>query len=109
MAYVGPAQLKGSQVQIPVFVDFAKAFDSIPHEHILCVLEQRQVDWHVIELIKNSYVDCVMRVGSGGEKASPINTKFGLKQGDPLSPLLFNLAMDPLIHALEVVWVGKAD
>lgn len=72
-----------------VFVDFAKAFDSISHEHILSVLEQRLLDRHVIELIKNSYVDCVTMVGSGGDKTSPINMKVGVKQGDPMSPLSF--------------------
>lgn len=89
-----------------VFVDFAKAFDSISHEHILCAMEQRQVDRHIIELVKNSYVDCVTRVGSNGDKTSPINMKVGVKQGDPMSPLLFNLAMDPLIQALEEKGIG---
>ena len=96
-----------------VFVDFAKAFDSISHEHILCALKQRQVDQHVIGLIRNSYVDCVTRVGSCGERTSPISMKVGVKQGDPMSPLLFNLAMDPLIQALEdtrsgLGWEGRS-
>lgn len=91
---------KGTPLAV-VFVDFAKAFDSISHEHILSALEQRNVDQHVIGLIKNSYVDCVTRVGSCGDRTSPIDMKVGVKQGDPMSPLLFNLAMDPLIQALE--------
>lgn len=89
-----------------MFIDFAKAFDSISHEHIRCALEQRRVDRHVIELIRNSYVDCVTRVGSGGQKTPPIDMKVGVKQGDPMSPLLFNLAMDPLIQALDETGSG---
>lgn len=84
-----------------VFIDLAKAFDSISHEHISCALEMRQLDRHVSGLIKNSYVDCVTRVGSGGVMTLPIHMNVGVKQGDPMSPLLFNLAMDPLIQALE--------
>lgn len=84
-----------------VFVDFAKAFDSISHDHILCALQRRKVDTHIIELIQNSYVDCVTRVGSDGMVSPPIDMKVGVKQGDPMSPLLFNIAMDPLIQALE--------
>lgn len=97
------AKEANAQVAV-VFVDFAKAFDT--QEHILCALEQRRLDKHVIELIKNSYVDCVTRVGSAGTSTQPINIKVGVKQGDPMSPLLFNLAMDPLIQALEETGEG---
>lgn len=51
-------------------------------------------------------MDCVTRVGSGGMKTPPIDMKVGVKQGDPMSPMLFNLAMDPLIQALEATGSG---
>uniref|UniRef100_A0A8C7Y900 Reverse transcriptase domain-containing protein n=1 Tax=Oryzias sinensis TaxID=183150 RepID=A0A8C7Y900_9TELE len=99
------SRLDGGPLAV-VFVDFARAFDSISHEHILCVLEESGVDRHVIELIRNSYVDCVTRVGCVEGMTQPIQMKVGVKQGDPMSPLLFNLAMDPLIHKLETAGTG---
>ncbi|NXM38464.1 PO21 protein, partial [Gymnorhina tibicen] len=38
-----------------VFVDIAKAFDTVSHQHILMGLQQRKVDQHVINLIQNMY------------------------------------------------------
>ncbi|KAM9825146.1 retrovirus-related Pol polyprotein from type-1 retrotransposable element R2 [Syngnathus typhle] len=97
---MGHSRLVGEPLAV-VFIDFAKAFDSVSHDHILCVLGQLGVDKRAIELIRQSYVDCSTRVGCGGTYTKPILMKVGVKQGDPMSPLLFNLAMDPLIHGLE--------
>ncbi|NXE24757.1 POLR protein, partial [Ardeotis kori] len=38
-----------------VFVDLAKAFDRVSHQHIVTALIQRGVDNHIIALIKNLY------------------------------------------------------
>lgn len=98
---------KGERSQFAVvFVDFARAFDSVSHEHFLCVLRGMQVDPHVVELIRGSYQDCVTRVEIGDRQTPEIDMRVGVKQGDPMSPLLFNLAMDPLIHGLERLGKG---
>ncbi len=84
-----------------VFIDFAKAFDSVSHRHIQAVLARRQVDELFQQLIHDSYKGCFTKVRSGGGETTRIMLKRGVKQGDPLSPLLFNLAVDPLLYALE--------
>ncbi|NXH93093.1 POLR protein, partial [Edolisoma coerulescens] len=38
-----------------VFVDIAKAFDTVSHRHILRVLQQRKVDPHIIGLVSDMY------------------------------------------------------
>lgn len=84
-----------------VSVDFAKAFDTVTHEHILGALERKGLDEHVLGLIRDSYVDCVTRVKVEAGRSPLIGMKVGVKPGDPMCPLLFNLALDPLIQTLE--------
>ncbi|NXT17039.1 POLR protein, partial [Prunella fulvescens] len=38
-----------------VFVEIAKAFDSLSHQHILHTLQQRRVDPQIISLVSNMY------------------------------------------------------
>ncbi|KAJ3583331.1 hypothetical protein NHX12_024351 [Muraenolepis orangiensis] len=89
-----------------VFIDLAKAFDSISHEHLKETLVQRRVDPGIVELINDSYRDCSTRVQTDSGYSGKIAIKIGVKQGDPLSPLLFNLAIDPLLSKLQEVGEG---
>nr|BAX24492.1 reverse transcriptase [Beryx splendens] len=92
-----------------VFIDFAKAFDSISHKHIKEVLLQRKIDKTILNYIQASYTGCKTRVSVGDKRTSHIKLKVGVKQGDPLSPLLFNLAIDPLLQKLEELGEGFTD
>ncbi|KAK9535979.1 hypothetical protein VZT92_005804 [Zoarces viviparus] len=89
-----------------VFIDFAKAFDTVSHEHMLTVLQQKGLDEHMVKLIKNSYKGCSTTVKCVEGTTGNIAMRVGVKQGDPMSPLLFNLAMDPLVQALETEGQG---
>uniref|UniRef100_A0A3P9NEF4 ribonuclease H n=1 Tax=Poecilia reticulata TaxID=8081 RepID=A0A3P9NEF4_POERE len=84
-----------------VFIDLARAFDSISHRLIKEVLEARGVDEGIRNLISDSYRDSYSRVKSDGGLTRKIFLKVGVKQGDPLSPILFNLGIDPLLSFLE--------
>ncbi|NXA40643.1 POLR protein, partial [Eudromia elegans] len=41
-----------------VFVDVAKAFDTVGHQHIFQVLGQKGVDRHIINLTQDLYTNC---------------------------------------------------
>uniref|UniRef100_A0AAV2JTG5 Reverse transcriptase domain-containing protein n=1 Tax=Knipowitschia caucasica TaxID=637954 RepID=A0AAV2JTG5_KNICA len=89
-----------------VFIDLAKAFDTVSHRLIRETLTRRGVDQLVVKVIMDGYRGCSssIRTIEGPTKEIPI--KLGVKQGDPLSPLLFNLALDPLLYALDDVKTG---
>jgi group II intron reverse transcriptase/maturase len=69
-----------------VDVDLSRFFDCIRHDRILQKVAQRVQDDKVLALIKQF-------LKSGGKR--------GLPQGSPLSPLLANLALNDLDHALD--------
>ncbi|CAM2107381.1 unnamed protein product [Caretta caretta] len=89
-----------------VFIDIAKAFDSVSHDHIILVLRERGPDQHMINIISDSYRKVHTRMEVGKELTSLIAIEVGVKQGDLMSPLLFNLALDPLISTLETAGKG---
>ncbi|NWZ96322.1 PO21 protein, partial [Nesospiza acunhae] len=69
--------------------------------HVFEGLVQRGVDSHMIELVREMYCYVKTYISMGREKTDPIYILSGVKQGDLMSPLLFNLAMDPLLCKLK--------
>ncbi|NXL26703.1 PO21 protein, partial [Setophaga kirtlandii] len=78
-----------------------KAFDTAGHQHVLEGLIQRGVDPHVVQLVREMYWNIKVYISIERERTDPIYIRSGVKQGDPMSPLLFKLAMDPLLCKLE--------
>ncbi|NXJ49382.1 PO21 protein, partial [Spizaetus tyrannus] len=78
-----------------------KAFDTMSHSHIIMALRQKGVDHHIITLITNMYQNIKTRITMKSEQSDPIGIQIGVKQGDPISSLLFNLSVDPLLCKLE--------
>ena len=81
-------------------IDIAKAFDSVSRDSIQRSLELHGVEKNMITYIMNSYLNNTTDMICGNVKIDNVKLLRGVKQGDPLSPILFNIIMDELFHIL---------
>jgi hypothetical protein len=91
-------QAKNGGILAGCLLDVAKAFDTTPHEAILRAMSSQGYDSHSIALIRDMYTDICTRICSTGRFIPLVRE---VKQGGPLSPILFNMVMDPLIRGLQ--------
>ena len=83
--------------------DFAKAYDSISLHYLFSILKKIGLPWWVLNVLEVLFTRVVATPILQGGHDVTIAMSNGLKQGCPLSPLLFNLALDPLLSRLSRV------
>ena len=89
------------------FVDYEKAFDRVDWKKLMQALIRLGIDWKDRRLIRNLYMGQKIRIRIEGEYSEPGEIGRGVRQGCPLSPLLFNIYIEELIReALENLEVG---
>jgi sorting nexin-29 len=79
-----------------VFVDFKKAFDTVPRDLLLERCRQLGIHGRFLSLLERLYDTIQAQVVVNGKIGDPIDTCLGTKQGSELSPLLFGLFVEML-------------
>ena len=95
--------------QIPLWmaaVDFKKAFDSITHQALWTSLADQGIDSSYIHLLTKLYDNQTAAVKTD-YTSRHFNIERGVKQGDPLSSLLFNCVSESLMRRLKTTWQCK--
>ena len=94
-------------------IDFADAFGSVSHKLINYSLRKIGFPENFCNMIKSLYKDNRTFFSVKGNNSRPIYIRRGVRQGCPLSPLLFNICLDPLLryinekHANDGYWINE--
>lgn len=80
-----------------ITLDVRKAFDTVSHDAIRYVLCRHGMPQVMVEYLSTLYRTAAVRLEVDGEFSDEILPGRGVRQGDPLSPLLFNLIMNEIL------------
>ncbi len=83
------------------WLDLHNAFGSIPHSAITTTLTHIGVPLPLIETNTNSYSGATTQVRTPTGLTADIPVLSGVKQGCPLSPIIFNLTVDLIIRSIK--------
>lgn len=81
-------------------VDFEKAYDRVAHGFMFKVLERMGVPERMIGWVKCLYTDIESKIQVNGWLTEGVKVKSGVRQGCPLSPVLFICVIEPLIRMM---------
>ena len=84
-----------------VALDQEKAYDKVLHPYLWRVLEKFDIPQHFIKTVKHLYHNARTTVIINSILSEPFSVKRGVRQGDGLSCLLFDLGIEPLAATIR--------
>jgi len=85
-----------------LFIDFNKIYDSVRREVLYNILIEFGIPMKLVRVIKMCLTETYSRIRVGKNLSDMFPIRNGLKQGDALSPLLFNFALEYAIRRVQV-------
>ena len=92
---------QSSEDSFLISIDFLKAFDNVDHGYIKKLLQKMVFPPKFIDAFMSLYKNCSSKLIINGMLSKKIRIKSGLRQGDPISKDVFNIAINPLLEFLN--------
>ena len=84
-----------------IMLDLEKAFDKVAREAIWAIFRHLGMSPTSLQAFINIFKNCTSRISVNGLISDPISLHRGVQQGNPLSPLLFNFAIELLSNLVR--------
>ena len=84
-----------------LYVDFSSAFNTIYHDKLWLTMEMLGFEQQFISAIRSLYTGATTTFMVHGHETDQVHIARGTLQGDSLSPLLFIIALEPLLRWLH--------
>ena len=85
------------------FIDFKKAFDKVVRPALLSKIINIGINGQFYRLIKSMYTNnyVSIKLGNVNKQSETFNTNVGVRQGDCLSPTLFNIFINDVVDEIS--------
>jgi hypothetical protein len=81
-----------------IFVDMSQAFDTVNHKRLWAKLVNLGLSTKIIAIFKSIYKDASAKIRTNYGLSKSFTIEKGVLQGETVSPVLWNLYLEDLIH-----------